>query len=166
MKRKFFRCAAVFILFLLFFNNSISGQTNPNSIYFEALGNGVLYSINYDRLITENFGGRIGIMYLSSLDFFFVSAENFIIVPVMVNYFIGNKHKLELGCGIIYASADNAEAFEFGSGESSSAIGGTATIGYRYQLKEGGFLFRVGFTPIFGEGGFAPSAGISLGFSF
>lgn len=166
MRKKFLSFTVIIFLMLIFYNHSATAQTHPNSIYFEAFGNGGLYSINYDRLFTENIGGRIGIMYLSSLDFFFASAENLLIVPVMANFFIGDKHKLELGCGIIYASADNAEAFDFGSGESVSTIGGTATIGYRYQPDKGGFLFRIGFTPIFGEGGFTPSAGISFGYSF
>jgi len=45
-------------------------------------------------------------------------------------------------------------------------VGGTATIGYRYQQNDGGFLFRIGFTPLFGSGGFQPWGGLSLGFSF
>ena len=63
-------------------------------------------------------------------------------------------------------SADNIDFFGVGSGSGGTAVGGTATIGYRYQPSNGGFLFRIGFTPFFAEDGFAASGGISLGFSF
>lgn len=166
MKQKVLRIAFIFTAVLLINFSSNSGQTHPNSIYLEALGNGILYSVNYDRLFTENVGGRIGIMYLSSFDIIFTSEENVLLVPIMVNYFTGNKHKLELGAGIVYAHADNIGIFGIGSGEGGSGIASTATIGYRYQNPNGGFLFRVGFTPFLGKDGFEASGGISLGYSF
>lgn len=149
---------------IVFINNYSFSQSHPNSIYFEALGNGALYSLNYDRLFTENFGGRIGIMYLSSFDMIFTSAENLLLIPVMLNYFSGSEHKLEIGAGVVIVSADYIGFFGLGSG--GTGIGGTATLGYRYQQTDGGFLFRAGFTPFFGEGGFQPSGGLSIGFSF
>jgi hypothetical protein len=40
----------------------------------------------------------------------------------------------------------------------------TATIGYRSQPKEGGFLFRIGFTPLFDFSDFIlPWIGLSVG---
>ena len=94
-------------------------QNHPNSIYFEALGNGGLYSVNYDRLFTENFGARVGFMYLSEIDFFFESAEDLLLIPATINYFLGNKHKFELGVGVVLASVSSNGAFGFESGEGS-----------------------------------------------
>ena len=154
----------IIILFLLINIPTVS-QTHPNSLYFEALGNGILYSINYDRMINENFGGRIGIMYLPEFGIIFSSIENLVMMPVMLNYFVGEKHKLELGAGIVYSSFDKGDLFKF-EAEGKSGVVGTATIGYRYQKPEGGFLWRIGFTPFFSNEVFVPSGGISLGYSF
>lgn len=148
------------------FITDVFSQPNPNSLYLELLGNGGLYSVNYDRLFTENFGGRIGFMYISSLDFIIVSAEDFVLFPVLLNYFVGNRHKLELGAGVIFVSVKSVGAFGFKSNSGGSNIVGTAVIGYRYQNPDGGFLFRIGFTPMINSEGIEPWGGISFGFSF
>ena len=65
-----------------------------------------------------------------------------------------------------------------------NSVLGTATVGYRYQRADGGFIFRAGFTPFFGifsgekefvpyvptqyedNFSFVPWAGFSLGYGF
>jgi hypothetical protein len=158
----------VIVILLFVLSCSVYSQPKQNSIYFEALGNGGLYSFNYDRMFTESLGGRIGFMYLSELDFIFTSINDLLLIPITLNYFVGSGNsKLELGGGIVYVSVSGGEFFGIkSSNKSSSNAAGTATIGYRYQQSSGGFLFRIGFTPFFNSGGFAPSSGISFGFSF
>ena len=56
--------------------------------------------------------------------------------------------------------------FGFKSSEGGSAVAGTAVIGYRYQPKDGGFVFRVGLNTFFIGNGAAVSGGLSVGFSF
>ena len=156
------------IILMLILSCSIYSQPKQNSLYFEALGNGGFYSLNYDRMFTESLGGRVGFMYLSELNFIFTSLNDLLVIPVTLNYLVGEgSSKLELGGGIVYVSVSGGDFLGFEStNKGSSGVGGTATIGYRYQQSDGGFLFRVGFTPLFGSGGFAPSGGISFGFSF
>lgn len=156
----------ILILLIVIFSLSSNAQVKYNSIYFELFGNGGLYSINYDRLFTENIGGRIGFMYLPSIDFVLTSAENIIVVPVMLNYLAGENSRLELGAGIVFVSVDDVGFFGFKSSKGGSAVAGTAVIGYRYQPKDGGFLFRIGLTPFFSGNGAEVSGGLSLGFSF
>lgn len=163
MKNSIKRFAA---LLVCIFSCYIMAQNHPNSIYFEALGNGGLYSVNYDRLFSENFGARVGFMYLSELDFFFASAEDLLLIPATMNYFLGSKHKFELGAGVVLASVSSTGAFGFKNNQSASNVVGTATIGYRYQKPQGGFLFRAGFTPLFNSSGFEPWGGLSIGVSF
>ena len=154
------------LLFLIFLQPAYS-QSKPNSVYFELIGNGGLYSINYDRLITDNVSGRIGFMYLSKLDLIFLTVDNIVIIPVTLNYLIGNgNNKFEIGAGIDYVNSSGGSLFGYKTNVTVTQIFGTATIGYRYRQKDGGFLFRIGFTPIFGANGFQPLAGLSLGFSF
>lgn len=143
----------------------------PNALYVELLGNGGFYTLNYERRFIEDLSARIGFGFIS------VSATagsassraSVMSIPLMANYLgIGNdRHHLELGAGLIlvYASAATSSADSIASG-SAFGVGGTATVGYRYQPRDGGFLFRVGFTPQFGAGGFQAWGGLSLGGAF
>ena len=155
------------VLAILIISCKLYSQEKPNSIYFEALGNGGLYSVNYDRMFTETIGGRIGFSYIPEIDFIFSSINDLMVIPVMLNYFIGSvNHKLELGAGIAYVSFTSGDFLGFESSSGSSGVTGTATIGYRYQPANGGFLFRIGFTPMFNDEWFQPFDGVSLGFGF
>lgn len=140
-------------------------QSQPNSVYFEVLGNGGLYSINYDRLFTENLGGRIGVMYFNADWFAFFNDVDIFLIPITLNYCIGTgKHKLELGAGGVIGLVN---AGFFGSNPTSgSGVVWTGTIGYRYQKNNGGFMWRIGFTPLFNSKDFLPWGGISMGYSF
>jgi hypothetical protein len=42
----------------------------------------------------------------------------------------------------------------------------TGIVGYRYQKPAGGFQFRAVFTPLAGEGGVVPWAGVSFGYAW
>jgi hypothetical protein len=164
------RLIVVVILIFSAVNFPVNAQTHPNSIYLEFLGNTGLYSINYDRLFSEDVGIRIGFMYFESDYAIFFKDIELIFIPITLNYLAGSgDHKFELGGGPALVFGHFKLTF-FGLGESdlidANGIVGTATIGYRYQPVDGGFLFRIGFTPWFGFGEFYPSAGISLGISF
>jgi hypothetical protein len=148
--------------------NLAQTEISNNSIYLELLGNGVAYSINYDRMISEYVGARIGLSYIPEHETFFDKVGDTFIVPALINYFVGKgSSKLELGAGIIYIGGDkNTHYIGFFSPKRNSAIRGTATFGYRHQSADGGFVFRIGFTPFFGFGQFIPFGGISFGFCF
>ena len=123
---------------------------SSNSVYFEALGNGLFYSVNYDHLFTGSFGGRVGASYISSG---WVSAATF---PLMAYYLIGSGNsKLELGLGACVILQPERQSFSFVLSEDEefegSGVLGTATVGYRHQRAEGGIVFRVGLTPVFGK---------------
>lgn len=139
-------------------------STSPNSVYFELLGNGLLYSLNYDRMITESFGARVGMSYIAP-----VGAAVFTF-PIMVHYLVGSGNsKLELGFGACLVSQPDNSSFSFkGSDKDFAGSGalGTMIAGYRYQKADQGFVFRAGFTPFFGEIGFQASFGISAGYGF
>ncbi|WP_332912602.1 hypothetical protein [Algoriphagus boritolerans] len=99
-------------------------------------------------------------------------------IPIEVSALFGkSNHHLELGMGITSyltrSLAFNSETFEnIDKVVFDAAI--PVRIGYRFQKPEGGFFFRVGYTPVInfptgGKGGwgFDPYwAGISFGKSF
>ena len=154
---------------LFFSSNLLLSQTQSfaaNSLHFELLGNGLIYSLNYERAIAEGFSGRIGIGYLKvngteGSD----ESVSLMTVPIMANYILGSKSShLELGIGVCIISL--AEDIKETLGVSGSATLGTATFGYRYQREDGGIIFRIGITPFFGSIGFQLSGGLGFGYAF
>lgn len=143
----------------------------PNVLYVEGLGNAGIYSLNYERLVIPELAVRVGFSYISlSASGGGASAKvSLLTIPIMANYLgIGNDtHHLELGLGLVLVNATGSSSSGAGS-VSGSGFGayGTATVGYRFQPLSGGFLFRAGFTPLFGSGGFQAWGGVSLGVSF
>ena len=136
-------------------------QSHPNSLYLEVGGSGAFYSINYDRLIGSHFGARVGFSYFADLILPGFSAY---LYPVSLNCFIGEgSSKLELGVGMTFI---RGEIRWFGDDATGNAIFPNLNIGYRYQSEDGGFLFRIGFTPLITRHYFQPWGGLSAGFSF
>ena len=159
------RISIILSLLLIVLSCPAFSQSKPNSLYIEIFGSGGLYSLNYDRLFTDNIGARIGFMYLAADWFGFFSDVEIFLIPTTLNYLVGTgKHKFELGAGPVFISGSTGI---FGSDQvSGSGVAWTGTIGYRYQKENGGFMWRVGFTPFFGNGEFQAWGGISLGYSF
>ena len=164
-KMKKLRISIILSLLVIVLSDSAFSQSKPNSFYLELVGSGGLYSINYDRLFTENFGLRIGFMYFDTEWLLFFSDVEMFLFPTTLNYLVGTgKHKFELGAGPVFVFGNVSF---FGSDPvSGSGVGWTGTIGYRYQQNDGGFMWRIGFTPFLAGGELFPSGGISFGFSF
>jgi len=148
---------------LAFSPSATKAQSAKNITYVELAGNSLLYSLNYERVITPKITGRVGLMQAG------VGGVSFMIAPIMGNYLVGSgNHRLELGVGpqIFNVSIDTKGEDFGGFDESGTVVGGTATIGYRYQPTDGGFLFRIGVSPTFSSAGFLPWAGLSFGYAF
>ena len=158
------------IIIALLFSSSHMAFTQDdrqakNSLYLELGGNGLLYSINYERLLGNQIGVRVGGTRISFDSFDSDDNVGVTLVNVMTNYFVGaGKHRLELGAGglALFSSAD----FDGIGSVAEKGLYGTGTVGYRLQPVNGGFLFKLGFTPIFGKGGFSSWVGMSLGAAF
>ena len=154
----------IFLGIFLLFAGPTYPQQHPNGIYLELLGSGGIYSINYDRLFTPNIGGRIGFSYFSFDADNLLLSTTIYLFPVSFNYFIGNGNsKLELGAGMTIITGNYDWLGLKGSG---SAVFANFNIGYRYQPVDGGFLFRIGFTPWITPQGFKLWSGLSIGGTF
>jgi hypothetical protein len=145
----------------------------PNGVYLELLGNGGLYSVNYDRKLTDRVSIRLGVGAWTS-ESFFGGKTTLRTVPLTVNVLGGRgNHRLEAAAGVLVGRRTRGSVYS-SSSETSGFLSLTGTLGYRYQ-RQRGFLFRTGFTPFFGLGdeetaypdkGFLPSIGVSFGFGF
>ena len=163
---------------------SADGDAN-NSFFLEGGGPGLLYSINYERRVEQDFGLRIGFSYVglsasaSSGGTTSSASASILAVPVTVSYLGVNSgnHALEMGLG---GTAVFASGSASGTGLAASGSGmiplGTVLIGYRRQPAEGGFQFRIGLEALMGKGlalsnpnpssfGVLPWMYMSLGFS-
>lgn len=158
----------VSILLVMLTSNLALSQvagTASNSIHLELLGNGLIYSLNYERIIIESLSARAGIGYIQVNEIGGDDKVSLTTVPVMVNYLLGSKSShLELGIGACFIVA-SADFKEFASVSGSETLG-TATFGYRYQRPDGGILFRAGVTPLFGSIGFQLWFGLGFGYAF
>lgn len=155
----------------------------PNSVNFELLGAGILYSINYERLVLEELGVRVGLMYMSvsaSAGTSSASVTN-MIFPLEVSYLgVGSPHHmLELGGGASLAyTSGSASSLGRSSSGSGIALLPNVLVGYRLHPVDGaGFQFRIGMQVFGGKGlgfdvedptkfGILPWPYLSLGASF
>ena len=145
--------------------NGYDQKVAKNAVYLELGGNGLIYTINYDRMIGNKFNVRAGIETYGA---FSQNGEGsgVIVLPVMVNYLAGQgNNRLELGLGKLFSQIN----LDFGDDSRFSRFSDntyTATIGFRHQPRNGGLLFRVGLTPIIGRELTFMWAGASIGASF
>jgi hypothetical protein len=138
-------------------SNSIEDiVTAPNAMFVELLGRGIALTAIYERMlfatIPHNVSLRAGFGFWGSW------GKSGFVVPVEASYLLGSNHKLELGIGYCFITGRGGGKFSNGAF--------TALIGYRYQPIDGGFLIRVGFTPLFTANKFEPWVGLSLGGAF
>ena len=137
-------------------------KRGENTIYAEGLGAGLLYSINYERLVIQDLGVRVGFSYVGvsasavdSMGNVTEASSSLMTFPITASYLgVGGKTSmLELGGGVtlVYASASGS-----GVGFSASASGiapiGNLLVGYRLHPIGGGFNFRVGAAALIAPG--------------
>ena len=148
-----------FYFLLLIFSNTLNAQETTTSVsaknaaYFEVGGNGIFYSFNYERTFFQKgifkSAARVGACSfpLKRGDKHYWAT----ILPVELIGLVGRaKHHLELGAGISpnLMPYTNKLDPEHGFGSFEPGLFVPFRIGYRYQKPEGGFLFRLGLTPV------------------
>jgi hypothetical protein len=129
-----------------------------NTFFVEALGNGGLYSFNYDRLILNkkkfSIAIRLGASYLPGYD----GAPNYnyspapltfrtskwLAFPFECTFLFGKKHFLEMGFGTTYLFGSMPYLNKISTYRSELFLT-TRLLGYRYQKPNGGFFLTQGF---------------------
>lgn len=155
--------------------------TAKKAVYLEVGGSSGRYAINYSRIFHQK-----GKLKLNASAGFSMWPNEKIdsktiwlpVIPVEVSALYGkSNHHLEMGFGftsLLGTSLDLVSGtFEFRDKVVFDAFI-PLRVGYRYQKPEGGFFFRVGYTPIIdfpprtgGNWSFNPyHAGVSFGKSF
>jgi hypothetical protein len=143
-----------------------------HAAYVELLGNGGLYSVNYERALTPALRVRLGAGAWTSESFWSDAQTRFRTFPMMLQIVPGGgAHHLEAGIGVL----PGLRGRERDVGESGSFVSLIGVVGYRYEPPQRRFVFRAGFAPFYGfgdssiaypEAGFLPSLGLSFGARF
>jgi hypothetical protein len=143
-----------------------------NAIYLELLGNGGLYSANYERALKAPWRVRVGAASWTTTSFFSDAETRIRTFPLMLHVVPGQgAHHAEAALGVLAGHRGRDRDV----GQSGGFVSLTALIGYRYEPPAGRFVFRAGLTPFYGFGdsaiaypddGFLPSVGVSLGARF
>ena len=134
---------------------------NAKQVYGEFLGNGLLFTVNYDFRFGQRqkgLGMRLG------LGFFGGSDGGIFTVPIAINNLSGRApNYLEIGLGATYAGFTDGDDFF----DDASAVLIVPSIGYRYQPRGKGFTGRIALSPLVStNGGFLTWGGISAGYRF
>ena len=123
-------------------------KLKKNTIFLEFMGNGFIYSVNYDRLFDVSkkikMSSRIGFHFTNKFPFQYYRT---ISVPIEISGmypFYGNKHFLEIGLGLTYLNSNDLY-----TNHTEHVIAFVPRIGYRFQKPEGGLFFKLGFTPLY-----------------
>lgn len=148
------------------------------SFYAELGGPGILFSANVDTRFAKShlgWGMRGGLGFVTGEDYDFdpnTGRSNYeqysaVTVPVQVNYIFGkasSPHTFEAGAGftIVGRKIDILNFYD----DQQSSFFGTASFMYRRQPLNGGFTWRIGFTPLVAKGYIQPSAAAGVGYSF
>lgn len=137
-------------------------RTASNSVFLEVGGPGIIYSLNYDRMLCEMFSLRVGATYFAFHELYDDYAGYFF-APVVANLLLGSaQHKFEAGLGVV-----PGWAFPFRAGDYSGfQFNQVALAGYRYAPTGGGLTFRANVEVIHLKAGFLPWGGVSVGYGF
>ena len=145
---------------------------SKNGVYLELLGNGGLYSLNYERAVTGPVRVRAGAAAWTAESVWSEAKTRFRTFPMMLQIVPGSgAHHLEAGVGVLLGRRSP----ESDVGQSGGFVSLIGLFGYRYEPPGRRIVVRAGFTPFYGYGdssiaypekGFLPSLGFSLGARF
>jgi hypothetical protein len=144
----------IVLLFSLGLSNQALGQDHKkNNIYFE-YNNAIWLSINYNRIVYDNLGIRVGAGYCGFEFFAF---------PLLANYrFYVNDSYFEAGAGITHTTG------KIGLGLNDEGFSDwlpTCAIGFRLQHKRG-MNAGLSVTSYYVNNELKTYIGLSLGFAF
>ena len=182
---------AFVLTFALYFDGYAQSEaeifTAKNTVFVEVGGNAGSYAASYGRIFHQKgmlkLSGSAGFSMLrhnTSYQPYNTSKTIYWLptLPLEISAFWGkSKHHLEIGTGITpYLSVTVRRGPDIFTSSDKVYLGAylPLRLGYRYQKPEGGFFFRVAYTPFYrfpkyseGSNNFSPIfAGISLGKSF
>jgi len=153
--------------------NEANKSSDANVVFAEALGNGLLYPINYERVFGDrSYGLRAGASYFTHSVSTYGGSGNLVLVsfPLVASYYVGwEQHKVQLGLGatILYLGAStDSQNVKFESDKAGLGVAATGVFGYRYMPRASGLVLGAAFTPLLRPGKLLPWGGVNVGYVF
>ena len=136
-------------------STEVHERSAVNDVFLEALGSGLLYSLNYERIIDKwNLGLRAGASYFTYAVSSYGKSGNLTLVsfPLLASYYLGwGSHHLQLGLGatVLYTGvSSDSQGTKFDAERSGAGLAASGVVGYRFMPRAGGVSFGIGFTPL------------------
>ena len=171
---KFFQIAVLSLILATELSNVARAEatriTNPNAINLEVLGRGLLYSISFDRVLSDDLAAGIGFgtVGLNNIDGT-GSNQSTALIPVYINYyFMRDSGSLFVtGGATLVGNSSGANGLKANfSGLQFNSTPVLPTFGAGFESRgDSGFLFRVTAYGIIGQT-LSPWVGFTLGYSF
>ncbi len=195
MKTLTFFTTAILLFSSLIINAQTNDiDDNPNKgrqIYSEFGGPGVIFSANFDSRFKKEtdlgLGYRIGLGFgISDQHYYYNNSytdeygshyyvssysetRSYVTIPLGINYILGKKsspHSFEMGAGITFLTR-KVDLYNYDDEYKPGYVIGHTTFMYRRKPLDGGFTWRIGFTPIIGTAGSVfPSMAVGVGYAF
>jgi hypothetical protein len=168
--------AFIITLLLIFFQSSLIsyGQKKTegyiyNHFFAEVAGIGGRFSVNYERkfLHTKNlrFFARLGLGSIHLKDFNNKLNPD-LVIPLALVATYGKKHHLEWGFGQTFTNIVTTD-FDDGTKGRQSSLSSHFLLGYRFQKKGRGLVYRLTYTPLIEYNKyFRHWGGFSIGYAF
>ncbi len=184
-----------FLFFVvLFFSQITFAQTTTEEdegpyrgyqVYGEIGGPGVVFSANFDSRFKQGtdlgWGYRVGLgfgvgdesygYYSYDYEYYYYDTKtiSYLTIPLGINYVFGKKrspHTFEVGLGTTILSK-SISLYNYDDHYQTGNFIGHASFMYRKKPIDGGFTWRIGFTPIVGTAGdISPAIAVGLGYAF
>lgn len=177
MKKNFLILTAIIFGVGAYAQSGVNKVPGRSSFFAEVGGPGILFSANMDYRFNPSHlgvGARAGIGFVTADEVVTNSNVNadyrtasVITVPVQLNYIFGkanSPHAFEVGAGITVVGK-KLDILSFYDDRRASVFGSFSFM-YRRQPVEGGFSWRIGFTPLLADGFIQPLGALSFGYNF
>ena len=155
----------IFFLASTFFVTFSFGQSDfkRNDVYFEAGGNGLFSSVNYERQLTDQpgLGVRIGLGFYSENEFYLT-------IPTGVNYLFKLKNDnsfIDAGLGATWTRSNGKFFIIEDPSIGTQFVSFVPSIGYRKHTAND-LMWRISLAPVANRYGLIPWIGLSLGKRF
>ena len=162
-----FLTVCLFVSFMSFAqeNQEPNGKKLKNTVFVEALGNGLFGSINYERQLTKEPG-----LSLRAGIGFYTENEFYLTIPTSIQYLISlrNSNFIETGVGYTWADAAADDIFNNENVTNSDNLNNLfLSVGYRKHFGKG-WMWKANFTPLItnNKDVTLPWIGVSIGKRF
>ncbi|HVT40941.1 MAG TPA: hypothetical protein VHE78_18030 [Gemmatimonadaceae bacterium] len=139
-----------------------SREALRNDVSIELLGNSILYSFSYQRMLSNAFALNAGLSALGQGSS--SGSSSIVFIPVGAKlYLMPRNGSIYLGGGGVFVSS-KVTSGPFGDGGASTTYG-YAGLGFEYR-SSGGLLFRGTAYGLFSNGSYFTWPGLSVGYAF